>query len=93
VAFLAIGTIGEQVKTRLEVAREESEARDVSNQPLLELPSGVSYQDLRIGGGSTPQQGYLVVLNFRCPPALLEFLMLHVIVFVFAVEGLCMVAL
>ena len=65
-AFLAIGTLGEQVKTRLEVANEEKGVRDVSNQPVVELPSGVTYQDLRIGAGAQPRKGDLVVLDYKC---------------------------
>lgn len=34
--------------------------------PLVTLPSGVTYKDLRIGGGGKPQKGYLIVLNYRC---------------------------
>jgi hypothetical protein len=62
---LAIGTLGEQVKTRLEVAREEQGAQDVEADPV-QLPSGVIYQDLRTGGGSTPRKGDLVVVDYRC---------------------------
>ena len=66
VGFLAVGTLGEQVKTRLEVANEEQNARAVSDQPVVELPDGVTYQELRIGGGSQPRKGDLVVLDFKC---------------------------
>lgn len=65
-AFLAFGTIGEQVKTRLEVAKESSGARDVADQPLEELPSGVTYREQRVGAGSQPRRGDLVVLEYRC---------------------------
>ncbi|KAG2487051.1 hypothetical protein HYH03_014297 [Edaphochlamys debaryana] len=62
--FLAVGSLGEQIKTRLEVASEESGVRDVEDAPEVVLPSGVSYRDLRIGGGQSPFRGALVVLEF-----------------------------
>lgn len=66
VAFLTVGTLGEQIKTRLEVAAEQSGARDVDAAAAKEvvLPTGVSYVDQRVGGGQTPAKGMLVVLNF-----------------------------
>lgn len=66
-AFLAVGSLGEQVKTRLEVSREAAGAQDVESDPVT-LPSGVVYQDIRIGGGSPPRPRDLVVLNYRCAP-------------------------
>ena len=66
-AFLAVGSLGEQVKTRLEVAREAAGARDVSSEPVT-LPSGVVYEDMRVGGGSVPRRGDLVVLDYMCDP-------------------------
>ncbi|PNH03110.1 Peptidyl-prolyl cis-trans isomerase FKBP17-2, chloroplastic [Tetrabaena socialis] len=62
--FLAVGSIGEQVKTRLEVASEESGTRDVQDAPEVVLPSGVRYRDLRVGGGSYPVRGYLTLLDY-----------------------------
>lgn len=29
------------------------------------LPSGVKYTDLKVGGGTPVQKGYLVILDFR----------------------------
>ena len=63
--FLTIGTLGEQIKTRLEVRSEEKGARDITTQSSVELDSGVAYTDLRIGGGAQPRRGDLVVLDFR----------------------------
>lgn len=63
-SILAAGTLGEQVKTRMEVAAEERGARDVLAQREVELPDGVKYTDLRIGGGQQPRKGYLVVLDY-----------------------------
>ncbi|GBF97198.1 hypothetical protein Rsub_10059 [Raphidocelis subcapitata] len=62
--FLAVGTLGEQVKTRLEVAAEREGARDVAAQAEVTLPSGVSYVDERVGGGGAPAKGMLVVLSY-----------------------------
>ena len=64
--FLAVGTLGEQVKTRLEVAAEQSGARDVEAGAAQEvvLPSGVRYTDRRVGGGQAPAKGMLVVLSY-----------------------------
>lgn len=52
------------MKTRLEVSREAAGAQDVDTDPVT-LSSGVMYQDVRIGGGSMPKKGDLVVLHFR----------------------------
>ncbi|KAF5834570.1 FKBP-type peptidyl-prolyl cis-trans isomerase [Dunaliella salina] len=63
-SVLAIGTLGEQVKTRMEVAEEEKGTQEVSDAEEVVLPDGVSYKDLRKGGGSTPIKGYLAVIDF-----------------------------
>ncbi|KXZ50043.1 hypothetical protein GPECTOR_18g24 [Gonium pectorale] len=52
------------IKTRMEVANEINGTRDVQDAPEVALPSGVKYQDLRVGGGSAPLRGYLVVLDY-----------------------------
>jgi FKBP-type peptidyl-prolyl cis-trans isomerase len=62
-AVLAVGSLGEQVKTRLEVAAEEENTKDVTDLKEVVLPSGVRFTDLRVGGGQTPPKGYLVVLE------------------------------
>lgn len=114
--MLAVGSIGEQVKTRLEVAEEERGTQEVRRHAIkflsllvgnycilisklcfvklssklqydsedsahvyaeghlvcsqvsdaqeVVLPSGVSYIDLRKGGGSRPVKGYLAVIDF-----------------------------
>ncbi|GLC39840.1 hypothetical protein PLESTB_001293800 [Pleodorina starrii] len=62
--FLAIGTLGEQIKTRLEVANEINGTKDVEDAPEVVLPSGVSYRDLRVGGGQVPIKGYLAVVDY-----------------------------
>lgn len=61
---LAVGTLGEQVKTRMEVAAEKDNTRDVSDVKVVTLPSGVTYQELRVGGGQQPIKGYLVVVDY-----------------------------
>ncbi len=53
-----------QVKTRLEVAQEEQGTREVQGAPEVALPSGVVYQDLKVGGGSEPIKGYLAVVHY-----------------------------
>lgn len=62
--FLTVGTLGEQVKTRMEVAAEKAGTKDVSDSKVVTLPSGVTYQDQRIGGGQQPIKGYLIVLDY-----------------------------
>ncbi|KAL4436355.1 hypothetical protein ABPG77_009917 [Micractinium sp. CCAP 211/92] len=65
VGFLAVGVIGEQVKTRLELASEEANTREVSDAQEVVLPNGLRYQDLKIGGGSPPIPGYIVVVDYK----------------------------
>ncbi|KIY96727.1 hypothetical protein MNEG_11234 [Monoraphidium neglectum] len=60
---LAVGSLGEQVKTRMEVAAEKEGTRDVQGQEVV-LPSGVRYTDERVGGGQAPSKGLLVVLSY-----------------------------
>lgn len=47
----------------------------VSGGQEVVLPSGVKYKDVKIGGGSKPQKGYLMIVDFRsaCCPALRDF--------------------
>lgn len=63
--FLTFGVVGEQVKTRLEVAAEEARTKDISDGKEVLTPEGLRYTDLRIGGGSRPQKGYLVILDYK----------------------------
>ena len=37
----------------------------VSGGQEVVLPSGVKYKDVKIGGGSKPTKGYLMVVDFR----------------------------
>ncbi|KAJ7555443.1 hypothetical protein O6H91_05G038100 [Diphasiastrum complanatum] len=63
VGFLAFGVISEQLKTRLEVFNERQGTRDVENATETVLPNKVRFVDLRVGGGSSPKIGDLVVVN------------------------------
>ena len=61
VGFLTFGVVSEQVKTRLEVASEEANTREVATGTAaareVVAPNGLRYSDLKIGGGSPPQPG------------------------------------
>ncbi len=63
--FLTFGVVGEQIKTRIEVAQEEADTRDVTEAKEVTTPEGIKYVDLRVGGGQPPQKGYLVVLAYK----------------------------
>uniref|UniRef100_A0A0C9S5U7 peptidylprolyl isomerase n=1 Tax=Wollemia nobilis TaxID=56998 RepID=A0A0C9S5U7_9CONI len=63
--FLAFGVISEQIKTRLEVSQEQQNVRDVKSTQEVTLPNGIKYVDLRIGGGSSPRTGDLVVIGLQ----------------------------
>lgn len=64
-AFLAVGVISEQIKTRIEVSEQEANTRDVEKQDEVVLPNGIRYYELRIGGGASPRNGDLVVLDLK----------------------------
>ncbi|KAH9293449.1 hypothetical protein KI387_022615 [Taxus chinensis] len=64
-AFLAFGVISEQIKTRLEVSQEQQNIRDVENTQEVVLSNGIKYVDLRVGGGSSPKTGDLVVIGLQ----------------------------
>lgn len=61
--FLAFGVISEQIKTRTEVYREEQGTRDVEDAKEVTLGSNVRYVDLRVGGGVSPLNGDLVLVD------------------------------
>jgi len=65
--FLTFGVLGEQIKTRLEVAAEESGTKDIdpASQKEVITSEGIRYVDLKVGGGSPPQRGFLIVLDFK----------------------------
>ncbi|WJX71627.1 hypothetical protein P8452_55603 [Trifolium repens] len=59
VGFLAFGVVSEQIKTRLEV----SLSLNVEEEKEVILPNGISYYELKIGGGDTPRRGDLIVID------------------------------
>lgn len=63
VGFLAFGVISEQIKTRLEVSQQEANTRNVEEEKEVTLPNGIRYYELKIGGGASPRQGDLVVID------------------------------
>ncbi|KAL3153078.1 hypothetical protein ABBQ38_012098 [Trebouxia sp. C0009 RCD-2024] len=65
VGVLTFGVLSEQIKTRIEQADEAKSTQVVSEAEEVTLPSGVKYTDLKIGGGSPVQKGYLMVVDFK----------------------------
>ncbi|KAL3141017.1 hypothetical protein ABBQ32_005532 [Trebouxia sp. C0010 RCD-2024] len=65
VGVLTFGVLSEQIKTRIEQADEAKSTQVVLGAKEVTLPSGVKYTDLKIGGGSPVQKGYLMVLDFK----------------------------
>lgn len=64
-AFLAVGVVSEQIKTRLEVSQQEANTRNVEKEEEVVLPNGIRYYELKVGGGATPKTGDLVVIDLR----------------------------
>lgn len=68
--LLTVGVLGEQIKTRLEVARESNNSVDVQDAAEVTTASGLRYTDIRRGGGETvPQRGYLLAIDLRIEDA------------------------
>lgn len=65
VGVLTFGVLSEQIKTRIEQANEAKSTQVVSESKEVTLPSGVKYKDLKVGGGSNTQKGYLMVVDYR----------------------------
>lgn len=63
--FLAVGVLSEQIKTRIEVSQQEANTRDVEKEEEVVLPNGIRYYEMRVGGGATPRQGDLVVIDLQ----------------------------
>ena len=63
VGFLAFGVISEQIKTRLEVSQQEANTRNVEKVEEVVLPNGIRYYELKVGGGASPRQGDLIVID------------------------------
>lgn len=64
-AFLAVGVVSEQIKTRLEVSQQEANTRDVEKEEEVVLPNGIRYYEMRVGGGASPRPGDLVVIDLQ----------------------------
>ncbi|KAF8022572.1 hypothetical protein BT93_F0168 [Corymbia citriodora subsp. variegata] len=64
-AFLAVGVVSEQIKTRLEVSEQEASTRNVEKEEEVVLPNGIRYYELRVGGGASPRPGDLVVIDLK----------------------------
>ncbi|CAL9202997.1 unnamed protein product [Musa hybrid cultivar] len=65
VGFLAFGVVSEQIKTRLEVSREQANTKVVEKEEEVVLPNGIRYTELRVGGGASPRPGDLVVIDLQ----------------------------
>lgn len=63
VGFLAFGVVSEQIKTRREVSLEDQGTRDVEDAKEVVLGDNVKYTDLRVGGGTSPMNGNLILLD------------------------------
>ncbi|KAL1553692.1 peptidyl-prolyl cis-trans isomerase FKBP17-2, chloroplastic-like [Salvia divinorum] len=55
-AFLAAGVVSQQSRRIRDVEKEEE---------VVVLPNGIRYYDVRVGGGSSPRRGELVVMNAK----------------------------
>ncbi|KAG6753853.1 peptidyl-prolyl cis-trans isomerase FKBP17-2 [Populus alba x Populus x berolinensis] len=64
-AFLAVGVVSEQIKTRIEVSQQEANTRNVDIEEEVALPNGIRYYELRVGGGASPKPGDLVVIDLK----------------------------
>ncbi|KAK8941108.1 hypothetical protein KSP39_PZI010146 [Platanthera zijinensis] len=65
VGFLAAGVVSEQIKTRLEASRQDSDTKGVDKEVEVALPNGIRYYDLVVGGGAAPRSGDLVVIDLK----------------------------
>lgn len=63
--FLAVGVVSEQLKTRLEVAQQQANTKDVEQEQEVVLPNGIRYYEMRVGGGDVPRPGDLVVIDLQ----------------------------
>ncbi|NET33251.1 MAG: hypothetical protein F6K19_14725 [Cyanothece sp. SIO1E1] len=66
IAIIAIGVIGEQVKTRWEYATRNSKTRELKPNEQREITkaSGLRYVDLQVGAGETPRTGDLCLIQY-----------------------------
>lgn len=63
--FLTFGVVGEQIKTRLEKRAEEANTVAADTAELKTTASGLEYKDTKLGGGSYPRPGDLVIMHYR----------------------------
>ncbi|KAH0455323.1 hypothetical protein IEQ34_015355 [Dendrobium chrysotoxum] len=63
--FLFAGVVSEQIKTRFEASQQQSNTKEVDKEEEITLPNGISYCDIRVGGGAIPRSGDLVVINLK----------------------------
>lgn len=64
-AFLAVGVVSEQIKTRYEASQQEANTKDVEAEEEIKLPNGIRYYEMRVGGGASPKTGDLVVIDLK----------------------------
>ena len=65
-AVLTAGVVGEQIKTRLELASEEAATTVVGDDaPEVVTPEGLRMKDSKIGGGQYPQKRDLIILHYK----------------------------
>ncbi|XP_008809814.2 peptidyl-prolyl cis-trans isomerase FKBP17-2, chloroplastic [Phoenix dactylifera] len=64
-AFLAVGVVSEQIKTRFEASQQEANTKDVEKEEEIVLPNGIRYYEMRVGGGAVPRTGDLVVIDLQ----------------------------
>lgn len=65
VAFLAVGVVSEQIKTRFEASQQEANTKDVEKEEVVLLPNGIRCYEMRVGGGASPRTGDLVVIDLQ----------------------------
>ncbi|CAL5219455.1 g1290 [Coccomyxa viridis] len=63
--ILTFGVVSEQIKTRLEDSAEQRNTKDVIEEKVVTTRSGLKIADVRIGGGTSVNQGMLVILDYR----------------------------
>ena len=69
VALIALAFTFEQLKTRweyftVEIKNKRTQDLKVSEQQEVTLPSGLKYVDIKLGAGSTPKPGDLLLLEY-----------------------------
>ncbi|XP_047338012.1 peptidyl-prolyl cis-trans isomerase FKBP17-2, chloroplastic-like [Impatiens glandulifera] len=62
---LAFSVISEQMKNEHQVSQNEANTRVVEEQEEVVLPNGIRYYELRVGGGSSPKSGDMMVIDLK----------------------------